>query len=139
MRTLAAPRITTLDGRRAVISIGSSTNQPGMTLDVLPERAGHGDTLLLTLDARPTEPVDLRHSVLTDSELDATSRSRIHAVNAVGYVTRSLTNTVTVKNGEMLLLPFESIELPGRPRGVRHVIAITPSLVDPAGNLIRRE
>ncbi len=149
--TLAAPRIVTLSGRRAAIEVSerevgthaiSASLHPGsMSVDVLPEVAADGYTLRLSVVARLTQVGQVlqgapsRSSASANSESDSGGSGAIYAVNAIGYINYSLTNSATLYDGQTLLIRGDARGLSGN----RLLVTVTPTLIDPAGNRIHTE
>jgi hypothetical protein len=145
VRSLDAPRITTVDGRRAIIEIGKwplDLDRPlqpsALSLDVLPEVEEDGMTMKLHVVSQLTQAGKVTSAQVTPAFREGENpaeRTVTFSVNAVGYITSNMTNAVRLYDGQTLLLNPRS----DRGTGDDLVLMITPTIIDPAGNRVNKD
>lgn len=147
------PRITTLDRRRAEITVRASPEQaaalPLRKRDVLsvavdPKVAGDGYTISLVCEGWLTELVDLHPDPADAGRADPPPKtSSVYSVNALGYVNHAVKQAVTVYDGQSALVLIPGAEpIPGlgaSAKSRRFLLAMSPRLIDPAGNWVHAD
>lgn len=127
----ATPRITTLEGRAASISMHGDTNgAPAYTFDIEPGLLDEEGRLPLVVRAHVSEVL----SVTTAPAIRSATGDggTTFAPGAAFYLDRRLTNTAVVPDGHSLVLTDFSDTPP--PGALRLLVLVTVTRIDAAGN-----
>lgn len=142
VRDLAAPRVTALSGRMVEIRQSESvtaTNAPMYVVELKPEVLEDNHSIRLDTRVQWTQLVTLGPSTTGEGSGESfvlpPSLGPGFSLNARGYVNRSATNTVLLRDGEVQVLG--DVGPGGPPRGLKRVIVLLKAvLIDPAGNRV---
>ena len=135
VRSVGRPRVTTLSGRTAEVSLtdGPTNRTRTLSIRVHPEVAPNGRSIRLDTVARWTRAyVSKAMQDLVTGENGADLSREVYSVNAIGYVSGSLTNSVVVDDGGAYLLGSPVPAEGGQQ--MLGVVVVSSMVIDAAGN-----